>query len=54
MLNTENELFEARKDYLDAHYAEQYAKYRVLNATGTLLDAMLVDVPEEWTRGMEY
>ena len=54
VLNTENELFEARKDYLDAHYAEQYAKYRVLNATGTLLDAMLVDVPEEWTRGMEY
>lgn len=54
VLNTENELFEARKDYLDAHYAEQYAKYRVLNATGTLLDAMLVDVPEEWTRAMEY
>ena len=30
LLNTENELFEARKDYLDAHYSEQYAKYRVL------------------------
>ncbi|WP_367986602.1 TolC family outer membrane protein [Vibrio sp. NTOU-M3] len=54
LLNTENELFEARKDYLDAHYAEQYAKYRVMNATGGLLDALLVDIPEEWTRPMEY
>ncbi|USD40050.1 TolC family outer membrane protein [Vibrio sp. SCSIO 43135] len=54
LLNTENELFEARKDYLDAHYSEQYAKYRVMNATGSLLDALLVDIPEEWTQRVEY
>lgn len=54
LLNTENELFEARKEYLDAHYAEQYAKYRVMNATGVLIDALLVDVPEEWTKEVEY
>ncbi|GLT16683.1 agglutination protein [Vibrio zhanjiangensis] len=54
LLNTENELFEARKDYLDAHYAEQYAKYRVMNATGNLLDALLVDVPSEWAQQVEY
>lgn len=54
LLNTENELFEARKDYLDAHYAEQYAKYRVMNATGNLLDALLVDTPKEWTQKVEY
>lgn len=54
LLNTENELFEARKDYLDAHYSEQYAKYRVLNATGSLLNALLVDIPEEWTQPVEY
>lgn len=54
LLNTENELFEARKDYLDAHYAEQYAKYRVMNATGNLLDALLVDTPQEWTERVEY
>ncbi len=54
LLNTENELFEARKDYLDAHYAEQYAKYRVMNATGVLLDALLVDIPKEWTEKVEY
>ncbi|WP_241033815.1 TolC family outer membrane protein [Vibrio maerlii] len=54
LLNTENELFEARKDYLDAHYAEQFAKYRVMNATGVLLKALLVDIPEEWTEKVEY
>ncbi|MFG0885692.1 TolC family outer membrane protein [Vibrio sp. CJQ_6] len=54
LLNTENELFEARKDYLDANYAEQYAKYRVMNAIGVLIDALLVDVPEEWTQKVEY
>lgn len=54
LLNTENELFEARKDYLDAHYAEQYAKYRVMNATGNLLDALLVDTPKEWSQPVEY
>lgn len=54
LLNTENELFEARKDYLDAHYAEQYAKYRVMNASGGLLDALLVDTPKEWAEPVEY
>ncbi|WP_062713976.1 TolC family outer membrane protein [Grimontia marina] len=48
LLNTENELFEARQSYLDAHYANITAKYRVLNSMGTLLDALRVDVPEEW------
>ena len=54
LLNTENELFEARRDYLDAHYAEQYAKYRVMNAVGVLIDALLVDIPQEWTKKVEY
>ena len=48
LLNTENELFEARKSYLDAHYAEQFAKYRVLHATGTLLPSLLIDTPKKW------
>ncbi|OEE61513.1 agglutination protein [Enterovibrio norvegicus FF-454] len=48
LLNTENELFEARRSYLDAHYAYITAKYRVLNSTGSLLDALRIDVPEEW------
>nr|WP_216601957.1 TolC family outer membrane protein [Vibrio coralliilyticus] len=54
LLNTENELFEARKDYLDAKYAEQYAKYRVMNATGGLLAALRVDTPGDWNKAVEY
>ena len=54
LLNTENELFEARKNYLDARYSEQYAKYRVMNATGQLLNALRVDVPTEWNEEVEY
>ncbi|ASU22196.1 agglutination protein [Vibrio qinghaiensis] len=54
VLNTENELFEARKGYLDAKYQEQYAKYRVMNVTGILLDALRVDTPSEWHEALEY
>lgn len=54
LLNTENELFEARKGYVDAKYAEQYAKFRVLNATGNLLSSLRVDTPKEWTKKVEY
>ncbi|MEH0689698.1 TolC family outer membrane protein [Vibrio cholerae] len=54
LLNTENELFEARKDYLDAKYDEQYAKYRVMNATGNLLSALRVNTPEPWNQAVEY
>lgn len=54
LLNTENELFEARKGYLDAKYDEQYAKYRLMNATGGLLAALRVDTPQEWHEAVEY
>lgn len=54
LLNSENELFEARRDYLDAKYSEQYAKYRVMNATGSLLAALRVAVPKEWMEKVEY
>ncbi|CAK2518046.1 outer membrane protein, adhesin transport system [Vibrio crassostreae] len=54
VLNSENELFDARKSYLDAHYNEQLAKYRVMNSTGNLLDALRVEIPEEWKKKNEY
>ncbi|WCE31058.1 TolC family outer membrane protein [Vibrio sp. SCSIO 43137] len=54
LLNSENELFEARRAYLTASYDEQYAKYRVLNACGILLDSLLVDMPAEWNQAVEY
>ncbi|MCG7497919.1 TolC family outer membrane protein [Vibrio sp. Of7-15] len=53
LLNTENELFEARKSYLDANYSEDLAKYRVLNATGSLLNALRVDIPDEWSKSVK-
>jgi len=54
LLNTENELFESRKGYVEARYAEQYAKYRILTSTGNLLDALRVDIPAEWNQAVEY
>lgn len=53
VLNSENELFDSRKAYLNAHYDGIFAKYRVLNATGTILNEMRVDVPNEWTESVK-
>ncbi|QSX29772.1 TolC family outer membrane protein [Shewanella cyperi] len=54
LLDTENELFEARKDYLQAEFDEIVAKYRVLNATGRLLDSLRVTRPETWKGERNY
>ncbi|MGL4613227.1 MAG: TolC family outer membrane protein [Shewanella sp.] len=54
LLDTENELFEARKDYLQAEYDEIIAKYRVLNSTGRLLDSFKVTRPEAWRGEHNY
>ncbi|MGL5668990.1 MAG: TolC family outer membrane protein [Shewanella sp.] len=54
LLDTENELFEARKDYLQAEYDEITAKYRVLNSTGRLLDSLKVTRPEAWRGERNY
>ncbi|GGQ03060.1 channel protein TolC [Shewanella litoralis] len=54
LLDTENELFEARKDYLQTEYDEIAARYRVLNATGSLLDSLRVTRPEEWRGERSY
>ncbi|NMH65152.1 TolC family outer membrane protein [Shewanella sp. SHSM-M6] len=54
LLDTENELFEARKDYLQAEYDEIIAKYRVLNATGRLLDSLRVTRPQVWLGERHY
>jgi len=48
LLNTENELFEARKTYVSAQYDEILAQYRILNSTGLLLDSLRVARPEQW------
>ncbi|WP_428197671.1 TolC family outer membrane protein [Aliivibrio kagoshimensis] len=49
LLNTENELFEARKAFVEGNYSLELAKYRVLNATGALLTSLRVETPQEWS-----
>ena len=48
VLNTENELFEARQNVINATYDQLYADYRVLNASGALLDSIHFKQPQEW------
>lgn len=48
VLNTENELFEARQNAVNTDYDELYAQYRILNATGRLLDSVSFKAPAEW------
>lgn len=50
LLNTENELFAARKAYLSAYYDGLFANFRLLNSTGLLLDSLRVDVPDQWKK----
>ncbi|MFQ3220869.1 MAG: adhesin transport system outer membrane protein [Paraglaciecola sp.] len=54
LLDTENELFQARKDYLDADFGELSARYRLLNVTGQLLDSLRVTRSAEWQGEHEY
>jgi adhesin transport system outer membrane protein len=54
LLDTENELFQARKDYLDANFDELSARYRLLNVTGQLLDSLRVTRSVEWQGEHEY
>ncbi|WP_318459645.1 TolC family outer membrane protein [Photobacterium leiognathi] len=48
LLDAENELFEARKDYLKSESDKTIAYYRILNATGQLLPANKIQVPNSW------
>ncbi|PUD97900.1 MAG: hypothetical protein C3L25_14250 [Candidatus Sedimenticola endophacoides] len=47
LLDTENELFEAKKAYLNADFSNQFAQYRILNGMGKLLDTLEVSAPAE-------
>jgi len=54
LLDTENELFQARKDYLDAYFDEITARYRLLNVTGQLLASLRVTTSSLWQGELEY
>lgn len=48
LLDTQNELFQSRRDYLEAQFSEISAQYRILNAMGSLVDALKVTRPKAW------
>ena len=45
LLDTENELFQSQRDFIEAVHEELFSRYRVLFGTGQLLDSMNVDLP---------
>ena len=45
LLDTENELFQSQKDFIQVVHEEIYSRYRILHNTGQLLDTMNVDLP---------
>lgn len=54
LLDTENELFQARRDFLDAEFTEISAQYRILHAMGLLVDALRVTRPGTWLGEKEF
>jgi len=48
LLDTENELYQARRDFLDAEFTEISAQYRILHAMGLLVDSLRVTRPSTW------
>ncbi|MCE2596539.1 TolC family outer membrane protein [Motilimonas cestriensis] len=48
VLNTETELFEAKKDLIATRYEVMEANYRILNSMGSLLASLRIAPPEDW------
>lgn len=48
LLDTENELYQARRDFLDAEFTEISAQYRILHAMGMLVEGLRVTRPTSW------
>ena len=45
LLNSEDELFTAKTDYVNGTYDVLFSKYRILNSGGSLLSRMNIMVP---------
>ncbi|WP_028116503.1 TolC family outer membrane protein [Ferrimonas senticii] len=54
LLDTENELFQARQDYIRTEMDQLLAAYRVLNASGRLLDSLRITRPPQWQAERDY
>lgn len=52
VLNTENEVYESKRNYVQAQYGEIEAKYRILNSTFGLLKASRVNVDPQWNESV--
>ena len=48
VLNTETELFEAKKDLVSTRYELMEANFRILNSTGGLLSSLRIAQPADW------
>ncbi|MFI3245074.1 MAG: TolC family outer membrane protein [Ferrimonas sp.] len=54
LLDTENELFQARYDYIQTEMDELFAQYRLLNAGGQLLNSLRITQPPAWQTERDY
>ncbi|MEW6999650.1 TolC family outer membrane protein [Colwelliaceae bacterium BS250] len=54
LLDTENELYQARRDFLDAEFTEISAQYRILHSMGLLVEALRVTRPGTWSGEKEF
>jgi adhesin transport system outer membrane protein len=54
LLDTENELYQARRDFLAAEFDEISAQYRIFHAMGILIDALRVTRPDAWKGEAQY
>ncbi len=48
VLDAKVEVFLARKNYIETHFSQRLASYRLLNATGRLGYALRLAYPEQW------
>lgn len=47
VLDSENELFQARRDYVDADYDELFSEFRLFHSKGELMRAFRIDLPQQ-------
>ncbi len=45
LLDTENELFQSQRDFIQTVHEEVFARYRILHSTGQLLESMNIELP---------
>ncbi|MBQ4889322.1 TolC family outer membrane protein [Shewanella sp. MMG014] len=50
VLDAKVEVYLARKNYLSAYYNYHIASYRLINATGQLIESFRVDTPTQWQK----